>query len=270
MAFMETHFFSPSLGFGTDINVFIPTPNADEAMFHKDTSYFARGRRFQVLYLLHGGYGDYTDWLRLTSIERYAQEHKLAVIMPSASNSFYQNMVYGSDYLTYITEELPEMCQQLFPISRKRENTFIAGLSMGGYGALNLALRLPERYACAASLSGALDLVPILEQTSSLAESGVDVHNVFGDQLPEDADLFKLAAKDVQEGKTLPKLYAAVGTEDPIVYATTPGAVQKLREAGCEVTYEEYPGSHEWAFWDAHIQNVLNWLPLTGTSVEED
>ena len=117
MALIETHFFSTSLCFGTDLNVFIPTPNVDELSVEGEYDYFHDGAKFQVLYLLHGGFGDYTDWMRLTSIERYAQAHKLAVIMPSASNSFYQDMALGSDYLTYVTKELPEFCRKMFPIS---------------------------------------------------------------------------------------------------------------------------------------------------------
>ena len=84
MAFFYVFFFSPTLRFGTDVNVVIPTPNADELMNHKDTSYFHTGAKYQVLYLLHGSYGDYSDWMRLTSIEKYAQNHKIAVVMPSA------------------------------------------------------------------------------------------------------------------------------------------------------------------------------------------
>ena len=116
MAFFQVNFFSPTLRFGTDVNVVIPTPNSDELMNHKDTSYFHTGAKYQVLYLLHGAYGDYSDWMRLTSIEKYAQNHKIAVVMPSASNSFYQDMYRGSQYLTYLTEELPEFIESLFPL----------------------------------------------------------------------------------------------------------------------------------------------------------
>ena len=206
MAFFQVNFFSPTLRFGTDVNVVIPTPNSDELMNHKDTSYFHTGAKYQVLYLLHGAYGDYSDWMRLTSIEKYAQNHKIAVVMPSASNSFYQDMYRGSQYLTYLTEELPEFIESLFPVSRKRENTFVAGLSMGGYGAWRLALQKPEQYACAASLSGA-----------------VDIQN----------------------------------------------ARKRMTELGLDLTYAEHPGIHDWDYWDAHIQDVLNWLPLAESTVAE-
>lgn len=115
LAFFQTHFFSTSLCFGTDLNVFIPTPNVDELMVPGGADYYHPGAKFPVLYLLHGGYGDYTDWMRLTSIERYAQAKKLAVIMPSASNSFYQDMACGSDYLRFITQEVPSSARACFP-----------------------------------------------------------------------------------------------------------------------------------------------------------
>lgn len=282
MAFIQTHFFSTSLCFGTDLNVFIPTPNVDELMVPGGADYYHPGAKFQVLYLLHGGYGDYTDWMRLTSIERYAQAHKLAVIMPSASNSFYQNMHYGSDYLTYVTEELPELCQSLFPISCKRENTFVGGLSMGGYGAVKVALTKPESFSHAFSLSGALDVMATLESVSdgnrmSPLNPYTGEHTfamnpvaVFGttDVRGTDADLFALAEKVKQEGGPLPRLFQSVGTED-FLWASNQGAREKFRALGMDVTYEEHPGAHEWNYWDTNVQRALNWLPLTGSTVEE-
>ncbi len=284
MALIETHFFSTSLCFGTDLNVFIPTPNVDELSVEGGYSYFSDGAKFQVLYLLHGGFGDYTDWMRLTSIERYAQAHKLAVIMPSASNSFYQDMALGSDYLTFFTKELPQFCRKLFPISTLRENTFIGGLSMGGYGALRIALEKPEDYSCAFSLSGALDITTTLSQVLGGSEApspanpytgqpsapAADPKIVFGttDVAGTDADLFALAAKRKAEGRPLPRLFQSVGTED-FTYAGNRNAYQKLTELGMEVTFEEHPGVHNWEYWDTHVQRAINWLPLVNDSVKK-
>lgn len=282
MALIQTHFFSTSLCFGTDLNVFIPTPNVDELMEPGGGDYYHPGCKFQVLYLLHGGYGDYTDWMRLTSIERYAQAHKLAVVMPSASNSFYQDMYCGSDYLRLVTEEIPQLCRSLFPISCRRENTFVGGLSMGGYGAMKVALTKPEEYSCAFSLSGALDLagtLRILEEGTREAPLNpytgkrvgpMDPAAVFGTTAVAgtEADLFALARKRVQEGRPLPRLFQSVGTED-FLCPSNRAAREKFTELGVEVTYEEHPGAHQWSYWDAHVQDALNWLPLAGSSVEE-
>lgn len=158
MAFFQVNFFSEILCFHTDVNVFIPTPDSSETLCEETCSWFQRGSRFQVMYLLHGTYGDYTDWLRLTGVERYAKQHRMALVMPSASNSFYHDMKAGSDYLSYLTRELPAFITKYFPISERREDTFIAGLSMGGYGAMKAALEYPEKYAACASLSGVLDV----------------------------------------------------------------------------------------------------------------
>ena len=270
MAYIKTHFFSTSLCFGTDIHVFVPTPDADELLTGKDSSYFRPGVKYQVLYLLHGAYGDYTDWLHLTSIDRYAQDHKIVVIMPSASNSFYQDMIYGSDYLTYITKELPEFCEHTFPISDKREDTFVAGLSMGGYGALKIALERPDKFAAAASLSGAIDLSAVIGGLSALPSSPFVREWLFkeGPIDGTDADLFELIRRLQAEGKELPKIYQTVGTED-FIYEANLSAKAKLEALGVDLTYEEYPGIHDWKFWDAHIQDALDWMPLKNAVIEE-
>lgn len=270
MAFFQVNFFSPTLCFNTDVNIFIPTPNSDEILNNKKSDYFHSGAKFQVLYLLHGAYGDYMDWMRLTSIEKYAQNHKLAVVMPSASNSFYQDMHRGSKYLTYLTEELPAFVQSLFPVSAKREDTFTAGLSMGGYGAVRLAFERPEHYGACASLSGAIDIADCMQGVRSGAMGGPFRWNaIFSDPdavTGSDADLFALAKKRQAEGRTLPPVYQTVGTED-FIYQSNVGARKKLEEAGVKVTYVEHPGIHDWDFWDRYIQDVLDWLPLANDSV---
>ncbi|MDD3206010.1 MAG: alpha/beta hydrolase family protein [Lachnospiraceae bacterium] len=273
MAFMQCNFFSPVLNFNTNINVFIPTPNSDEILNNKKSDYFQEGVKFQVLYLLHGAYGDYSDWLRLTSIEKYAQNHKIAVVMPSASNSFYQNMYKGSEYLTFMNEELPKFVQSIFPVSEKREDTFVAGLSMGGYGAVKLAFEKPEQFAACVSLSGAIDLISVAKQAregefaspflwNSIFENPDNIEGT-------DADLFALAKKKIALGHKLPKVFQTVGTED-FIYEANVSAKEKMENIGVDLTYEEYPGIHDWDFWDTYIQRALDWLPLKNDSVEVD
>lgn len=272
MAFMQCNFFSPVLNHNTDINVFVPTPNSDEILNHKAADYFEEGDKFQTLYLLHGAYGDYSDWYRLTSIEKYAQAHKLAVVMPSVSNSFYQDMYRGSAYLTYMLEELPAFVKSIFPVSEKREDTFVAGLSMGGYGAVKLAFEKPEQYGACASLSGAVDIVKCMEMTENKTVEGPFLWSAIferpGELEGSDADLFALAKKRISEGRKLPKLYQTVGTED-FIYEANLSAKAKWEEMGTDFTFEEYPGIHDWDFWDAYIQRVLEWLPLKNDSVKE-
>lgn len=270
---IQCSFFSQVLKVNTNIDVIIPSPDSDELLNKRKSSYFQPGARFQVLYLLHGMYGDYSDWQRFTSIEKYAQSHQVAVVMPSVLNSFYQDMVYGQKFFTYLTEELPKYVQNYFAIARRRENTFVAGLSMGGYGAFYLALKCPEKYAAAASLSGALDVAATVENAlKGTLPSAIRLDSVFADPAHlagTDKDLFTLAEGIQKRHEELPKLFMTVGTED-FIYPINQSARKRFAGLNVPVEYREYPGIHDWDFWDTHIKDVLNWLPLAGDAVFED
>ena len=101
-----------------------------------------------LLYLLHGLSDDATAWTRYTSIERYAQAYGLAVVMPQVQRSFYCDQVHGGRFWTFMTQELPEVVQRFFHVSSRREDTFVAGLSMGGFGAMKWALHEPRAVRC--------------------------------------------------------------------------------------------------------------------------
>ncbi len=154
MAHLRCDFYSDSLNLSTSMTVILPQQTS--------TQIGMAGRAFEglppVLYLLHGLSDDDTIWLRRTSIERYAAPLGLAVVMPQVHRSFYTDEVYGQRYWTFLSEELPHLVAGFFRISERRQDTFVAGLSMGGYGAWKWALRQPERFAAAATLSGAVDL----------------------------------------------------------------------------------------------------------------
>ncbi|MDD2970891.1 MAG: alpha/beta hydrolase family protein [Lachnospiraceae bacterium] len=263
MALLQCNLFSGTLCFGTDINVIIPSPDSDDILHKKNISYFHKGVKFPVLYLLHGAYGDYSDWLRLSKIEAYANEHKMIVIMPSASNSFYQDMEYGSDYETYMTEELPAFAQQMFPMLTDREHTFIGGLSMGGYGALKLAFDNPDKYGACISLSGALDIQGVYEDIrEGRMEAPFLWDAIFSD--PEriqgsDKDLFELYKIGGEQGCIMPRIFQSCGTED-FIYHSNLGARDRLMEMGADLTYEEHPGIHDWNYWDANIGRAMEWL----------
>ncbi|WP_394524568.1 alpha/beta hydrolase [Lacrimispora sp. JR3] len=263
MASMNCHYYSFSLMRSVDINVIIPTPESDEQITNEETKkayHYETG--LPVLYLLHGAFGDYSSWVRYSNIERYAQKHCVAVVMASAANSFYQDMYRGDAYFTFFTEELPAFIGSVFPISKKREDTFVAGLSMGGYGAWFMALSKPEQYAKAASLSGALDLAMTYEGTKQGDMKGP----FFWEQIfenPElisgsDADLLTLYDRCEAAG-TIPELYYACGTED-FVYEMNLSVKRGLEERGANAVYEEGPGGHTWDFWDTYIQKVLQWM----------
>jgi S-formylglutathione hydrolase FrmB len=205
---------------------------------------------------------DHTIWQRRTSIERYVEPLDLAVVMPAVQRSFYADMAHGYRYWTFVSEELPRLARSFFPLSAAREDNFVAGLSMGGYGAFKLALTHPERYAAAASLSGALDVAGLRRAEDE--EWRAEMRLIFGSLrgvAGSDNDLFHLARKLTRSKAVRPRLYQCCGTEDPLYRDNV--RFKKLAESlGLDLTYEEGPGEHEWGYWDRQIQNVLDWLPL--------
>ena len=269
MALIDIKLFSQTLHTNTDIRVVLPTP--DEPFISDDRPFYS-DRKFQVLYLLHGMHGDCTVWTRNTGIERYAQEKCLCVVSASVTNSCYLNMEHGSDFMTYMLEELPTFIQQTFPVSRRREDTFIAGLSMGGYGAFRLAGERPDLFAAAVSLSGGLDMAA--PRKDGRIEGGpataMPMDDIFGDKpiKGSDNDLFALYPRLHKEGVDLPKLFMCCGTEDFLYQANLRFRDAMLAE-GIDLVYDEGPGIHNWDFWDPWIRRVVTeWLPLKGTFVE--
>lgn len=160
--FLNCQYYSTALQHNTQIQVIIPTPEGQEQITGEETKKrYDYKKGLPVVYLLHGAYGDCSSWVRFSNIERYAQSHQIVAVMASVENSFYQNMYHGNPYFTYITEELPAFVTALFPVSEKREDTFVAGFSMGGYGAWYVGLSCPERYSKIAGMSAAMDIAEL-------------------------------------------------------------------------------------------------------------
>jgi S-formylglutathione hydrolase FrmB len=247
MALIQCDFFSDSLGFSTSMNVILPQPPRAQ---------------YRVLYLLHGMSDDHTIWCRRTSVERYVDPLGLAVVMPAVHRGYYTDMAAGYRYWTFVSEEIPALARSFFPLSHKREDTFVAGLSMGGYGAFKLALHYPKRFAAAASLSGALDIAGPHQPPPE--EMRAELERIFGplDQLAGSPnDLFHLASQQARFKGPKPTLYQWCGTED-FLYDQNVRFRDHARTLGLDLTYEEGPGEHVWSYWDQQIQRVLEWLPL--------
>jgi len=216
---------------------------------------------FPVLYLLHGLSDDNTVWTRMTSIERYALKYGIAVVMPNVNRSFYADMKHGLKYYTYVSEEVPYMATTYFPISDRREDSYIAGLSMGGYGAFMIAIRNPDRFCAAASLSGVLDLTSTLFSTDDERFIPL-IEPIFGSReeyLPSEYNLLGLIEKLKGSNVELPRLYQCCGTED-FLYPANQLFKAAAEKFGLDLTYEEGPGTHEWGFWDRYIQRALEWM----------
>jgi len=251
MAFFDCHFFSETLGLTVSAYVLLPQNSVS---------------KHPTLYLLHGLSDDHTMWMRRTSIERYAAARNLAVVMPAVARSFYQDMASGPRYWTFLSEELPILMQQFFPLSVERADTFAAGLSMGGYGALRLGLALPRRFAAVASFSGALDYVRRLRDAGkpgarisktewdAVAGPGTDAEET-------DSDLQYLAGRVASSSGPKPEIYPSCGTEDELL-GDSRAFHRHLEKLRYEHRYEEARGGHDWAYWDQQIERAIAWLPL--------
>jgi len=256
MAFIQCDFFSEVLGLSTSMNVILPQSTSGQIGMEGKSF----NKKHPTLYLLHGLSDDHTIWMRRTSIERYVASLGLAVVMPAVHRSFYTDMVNGYNYWTFISEELPTIARSFFPLSDAREDNFVAGLSMGGYGTFKLALRCPDKFAAAASLSGALNVSKLAKQVNREKE----FENIFGDLdkvSGSENDLFYLAEKLTKSDKPKPMFFQCCGTED-FLYQDNIEFRDWARKLGFDLTYEEEPGTHEWGYWDKKIQRVLEWLPL--------
>jgi putative tributyrin esterase len=254
MAHIRCDFFSEVLNLSTSMTVILPQQT--KTQIGMENKQF--GTKHQTLYLLHGLSDDDTIWTRRTSIERYVAPLGLAVVMPQVQHSFYTDMKYGNKYWTFLTEELPFIARSFFPLSDAREDNFVAGLSMGGYGAFKWALNRPEQICAAASLSGATDMADLK------ARSGIEgVYSlVFGDEdiTGTEHDLFSLIEKNATNEQK-PLLYQCCGKED-FLYEDNIRFTQHCEKTGYPLTTSYSPGEHEWGYWDSQIQEILKWLPL--------
>ena len=180
MALMEVNFFSKALMRPVTMNVILPV---DKVFFGEETE--EENKPFKTLYLLHGVMGNYTDWVTGTCIKRWAEEKNLAVVMPSGANMFYMDHPNANEnYSEFIGKELVKITRRMFPLSHKKEDTFIAGLSMGGYGAIRNGLKYHDTFGYIAGLSSAMILEKMRTADDSspmFFEKKSFLENVFGD-----------------------------------------------------------------------------------------
>ena len=260
MALLHVDFFSDVLGMCVEMDVILPQATHGQIGMEGKS---ADEGDWPVLFLLHGMSDDHTIWQRRTSIERYVSEYGMAVVMPSTQLAWYTDMAIGQKWWTYISQELPVIVRSFFPnITKKREKTFAAGLSMGGYGALKCGLCAPETFGAIGALSGGLDVATICENDKSPQPSLWT--NIFG---PADKvrgsenDLFAAIDNLAKSDGPKPAIYIWCGSEDFLIQQNR-DMRDHLTKAGLPFTYEESPGDHQWKYWDEKIQTVLKWLPV--------
>ena len=266
MAVFQVNFMAETLGRTVPLFVILPT----------DKSYLPgmprreEGKPYKTLYLLHGIIGNYTDWIFGTRIQRWAEEKDLAVVMPSGDNSMYLDHAVDR-YGEFIGKELVEFTGKTFPLSHKREDTYIGGLSMGGFGAIRNGLKYHETFGAVISLSGALvmdeSILEEVEHPRFPAETMAYRHQVYGEDLAaalnSDRNPAWLVEKMCREGIEFPDIYMACGTEDFLLKQNQTFA-DLLTAHQIPHEFVTAPGSHEWDFWDHYIREALDWLPLEG------
>ena len=268
MALIQVNLMSQTLMRTVPVNVILPV---DKILWPGMP--VREEKPFKTLYLLHGIFGNYTDWVSGTCLQRWAEEKDLAVVMPSGDNSFYVDRKESHNfYGEFVGKELVEITRKMFPLSHKREDTFIAGLSMGGYGAIRNGLKYSDTFGYIAGLSSAMIIDTLEERTNdtrNFMERKDFAESFFGDlSKVKESDLNPewLVKKLCKEHEDLPKIYLACGMEDSLL----PGNRRMrdyMKEAGMDVTYEEGPGAHEWDFWNRYIKKVIDWLPLAQDSL---
>ena len=228
---------------------------------------------YPTLYLLHGLTDNCNAWLSNSRIRLWAEESGLAVVMPSGENSFYMDILVKDgclgDFGEYIGRELVEVTREMLPLSERREDTFLAGLSMGGFGACRNALKYCDTFGKAAILSGALH---IYEYPVSWVETqGNTIGEVRNFGNPEETrntdrnPRYLIKAIKEDPDKQFPAFYVACGLQDVLLEANR-SIARALAEAGADVTYEEGEGIHDWFFWDTYIERVLKWLNYSVTA----
>ncbi len=241
MIYFDMNLRSETLGGNTQLTLLVPKKEGP----------------FKTVWLLHGLHGDHTSWIRYTSIERYAATHNICVVMPNAQNSWYADTAYGAGYFSFITEELPTLLsQKIQGYSMAREDNIVAGLSMGGYGAMKAALTYPSHYSACISLSGSLDItrknrpysLPMWQGNFGFSlESASELEGTR-------EDLFTLAKLIKKEDA--PRIYMWCGTEDSLLSANEAFS-QHLNAIGIAHTYETSAGDHSWKYWDERIRDGL-------------
>lgn len=249
---LTASFFSQCLGRDAQLTVLLPA----------DVANVPRGG-FPVLYLLHGLTDSADSWLFRTALERYADSHTVAIVLPNAARSFYCDMAYGDAYYSHISQEVPAFCEAVFPVSRDPRHRYLAGNSMGGYGACKIALKNPGQFSKVGLFSGVLDIQQMVHRAPMFHRDWLLCFG--GTQVPQEEDLLSLLPK----AALLPDFYHYCGTRDLLAEGNrTFCRVCRELQIPLESHWEE-GGVHEWEFWDRQLPGFLNWLEGTQPGTAE-
>ncbi len=264
MALLQLSFFSPTLRRTVPLTVVLPT---DKQLPGQPG--YQQAAPYKTLYLLHGVFGSNLDWLSGTRVRALAQNANLCVVMPSGDNKFYaDSKISGDRYGAFLCKDLVDFTEASFPVSKKREDRFIAGLSMGGYGAVVNGLRHPETFGAICGMSSALIKARVMnavDQPGRDLFTRTEYATMFGLDDVKDFEGsendYDMLARRVARRKKKPVIHLCCGTSDGLL-AVNHDYRDLLVSLGYDVTWEEWDGEHNWKFWDEAIEKIIAWLPL--------
>lgn len=263
---IHNNFRSWCLQTNTDVDIIIP--DCPQGVDPKE--YFSPKKKFPVLWLLHGTWGGYNDFVRRTNIDLYAKECGIIVVMPNAMNSEYSNWPkfnLGFNMYDFLTEELMPLIHNWYPASSKKEDNFICGLSMGSIGAFKYAINHPDKFGGCSCMSGTPTDVEKGYKENTLTERTLfNIENAGGidNYLNSYENTWDKCKEAVGKADEYPKFYFSCGTED-FLYPSYLEFKKYAKEIGFEATFEEKEGyAHEWRFWEIEIQRSLQEFGLKG------
>lgn len=259
MILNHCNFFSKVLASHVDVNILLPSLPDNDAYKAETLENTYIYKQYPVLYLLHGALDDYSMWLRHTNIERYAEKAQIVVVMPSGQNMFYSNAKYGLNYFDFITKELPLFVETYFPVKKDRNSTFIAGPSMGGYGASKCALRCLDKYYAFGDLSGAVDPIKLKPLMESMNFDFFRYDLIWGsvDNQKDSLDDVFYLAKQLKESEIKPKAHIFCGIEDTNNHEMNKRFYDVLIDNGFNAKFTDGHGYHDWTYWDSCIKTFL-------------
>lgn len=264
MAYIKMNLFSRCLMRSTPVTVILPIDHFPYPGIPE-----REDRPLKTLYLLHAGFGGPNDFLYYTGIKKYAEARDLAVVMPSGDNLFFSDQEqFHANLGAFAGDELVRLTRRMFPLSENREDTFIAGCSMGGYAALKLGLKYGSNFGYAAGISAPTLTEAIKEgsdrRTPEMLGGRRFLEAVFGnldDFAESEHDLGWFAEHQKKSGALLPKLYLSAGQSE-LLAGECASLGEKLKKEGYDVTCRISPGDHEWTFWDSELKHIIaDWLP---------
>ena len=267
MAFVQVSMYSQVLEMDTNVSVLLPESR------HGGGSFVDPNRTHPVLYCLHGHGDDHTAWIRKSCIELVARDYDLIVVMPTVQRGWYLDGLSSLKYETYIAEELPAKMQDFFHVTADREKTYVMGNSMGGYGALRMALKHQDRYAACCSLSPALpETFEGHEDTLAEFNRGIQLATGPFASIPgTDADIRALADAAAESDGPRTHIFACCGTEDLMTGVSFDVLDPHMQQLGSKLDYtsERGHGGHDWWYWNPRIKRFIESLGLEGVNAQE-